>query len=642
MKKTVLLVVTAALATWATGCSSSTSGTSTSGGSTGHTGTTTGSGSSTGGGSTTGASTSSGTSTGSHSGSSSSGSGSSSSSGGSTGGGSSTGGATGGLASVLLVDNDGRPGGSTPDIPLTLADGWLTAAGIPHDIYQEPANGTDQTDIDPQDPQLKGIDTIVWVTGDNWGDGDPTVSNAQQTSLEAWLDEGGKTLVLFSPGSTSSLGVNNWTTAETNTFLTQYVGITNDLSDPSFNVAPSIDLVDSSMPWYPVTGSSTVPAFSGKSWTVENHHADSGSVTDYLAALQPAAGIDVLATVQADPSGSATANATVPVAVGNKAAGKKKTSTVVFVGVSFENLASNLPTGNVQCDFLEAVRTYAALGSAESNCGITLPTGTATSPTLLVDNTFQTTPQTAPIFQNWLTGLGGTYATYTEPTTDYDDVDPSAPGLAGLSTIVWASGSNWGDGTPVISPPQQALLAQWLDEGGKTLVLFTAALPSDFGRNDWSSPETNPFLANYVGLAEDWEGFPVFVATPAPGADQPVDQQSSLVVTGSAGFTGFARKQWTVTNNNQTSGNQISFWNSVVQPLSSTGDVLATVQADPTASGAANSATPMVFGNKHVGAKGTSTIVYVGFTVENVADTIPGMNLQSEFFAAVASYAAVP
>ncbi|MHB8421104.1 MAG: hypothetical protein ACYDCL_23800 [Myxococcales bacterium] len=595
--------------------SSTSAGTSSSGGTTGGSGT---------GGSSTGGTGSSSGSTGGSTGAATSGS---------------TGGGSGGSSSFLLVDNDGQ----STDISLPLFKGWLNAAGIAYDTYVEPANSSDTADVDPSDPQLTGVNKIVYFTGDNYGtDAPPTVSAAQQTLLQAWLDEGGKTLVLFSPGMPADFGQNRWTTAETNPFLTQYCGFAADNENPDwFNGTTAVDLGYDQTAYETVSGGSAA-AFTGKTWTVVNDNQQNPSVRYYTSAVQPATGVVTLATLPADPA-AAGANAPTAVVTLATKVGAKGTSTVLYVGLSVENLSNLIPGQNVQCDFLNAVQTAAALGGTASNCGITVPTGTASSPTLLVDNDAEATDVSLPIFQAWLTGLGGAFTTYTEPTTipyDLADVDPSAPGLAGLNSIIWVNGDNAGvDSPPTVSDPQQALLDAWLDEGGKLLVLFSPGIIADFGRGGWvSQPESNLFLSAYLGFQSDLDNPDVWSTTASQ--DAAVESGSSVVVTGAAGVPAFNSLQWTMVNNNQQNPH-VNFSSAIADPLAANVDVLATLSVDPTDSHA-NAAEPVAIGHKRVGAAGTSTVVWVGFTLENLAGTIPGYNTQAQFLQALASYAAVP
>ena len=120
----------------------------------------------------------------------------------------------------------------------------------------------------------------------------------------------------------------------------------------------------------PVVGS-TNAAFSGQSWAVQslgsNTYYDGGqgpwSVAFDWCAINPASGVDVLATVEVDPTQSDAGNAPTPVIVGArnvKALGMMDThSTVVFVGFTVENIAACGP--NTLQELFGAIQQYAGL-----------------------------------------------------------------------------------------------------------------------------------------------------------------------------------------------------------------------------------------------------------------------------------------
>ncbi len=254
---------------------------------------------------------------------------------------------------LLLVDNDGNtaPSGNA-DPSLTLFQDWLGASVT---TYQEPSDQSDLTDVDNANPTLAGIGTIVFFTGALEND---TVSPAQQTSLQNWLNEGSHTLILFSPGLVYDTGVNSWGSSETNAFLTQVLGAAEDQDDPDIVTAPMTDTPVDETASTIVTGSSAVLAFANEQWTVTSGI----STVNYLfSVIDPVPGVDVLATVSADPGASATANAPAPVVLGRKNIGTAGTSTVVWVGFTVEDIQANLTGFNDLNDFFAAVQNYAAL-----------------------------------------------------------------------------------------------------------------------------------------------------------------------------------------------------------------------------------------------------------------------------------------
>ena len=77
---------------------------------------------------------------------------------------------------------------------------------------------------------------------------------------------------------------------------------------------------------------------------------------------------------------------------------------------------------------------------------------------------------------------------------------PASADLTGYSTIVWYTGEAYGQPQMTVTPAQQAILQAWLDQGNHTLLIFSQNMVYDL-RDDRLElgPETNPFLANYVG-----------------------------------------------------------------------------------------------------------------------------------------------
>jgi hypothetical protein len=73
---------------------------------------------------------------------------------------------------------------------------------------------------------------------------------------------------------------------------------------------------------------------------------------------------------------------------------------------------------------------------------------------------------------------------------------------------------------------------------------------------------------------------------------------------------------------------------SVINPVAGV-DTLATIQADPTQS-ESNGAVAVATGYKVSGTSGMSTVVYVGFSVENLPTT--GASTQASFLADIVSY----
>ena len=175
----------------------------------------------------------------------------------------------------------------------------------------------------------------------------------------------------------------------------------------------------------------------------------------------------------------------------------------------------------------------------------------------------------------------------------------------------------------------------WLDEGCHTLILFAPALVLSAGVNSWGANETNSYLTQYIGAAKDLDNPQVFVAG---AGDQPIDSSMTTSVSGVTGA--FAGQTWSTST---ASGSTASYHFSIIGPAAGV-DTLATVQADPSQGNSAASNVPVAVaaGHKHVGANGSSTVVWVGFTVETIDPTGADPNTLTEFFTAVQNYAGLP
>ncbi len=251
---------------------------------------------------------------------------------------------------------------------------------------------------------------------------------------------------------------------------------------------------------------------------------------------------------------------------------------------------------------------------------------------LLVDNDGVTPGGAAdslPQFQSWLTKVPLTYATYVEPADggDTTDVDATDPSLAGIGTIVYFTG---GLQTNTLSAAQQATLLSWLNAGGHTLILFSPKLVKDTGVNKWQSSETNAFLTQILGAEDDLDDPEAMIST---GVEGPIDWSTATTVTGGT-VTGFSGEQWYL-DNGWVQG--LAYQLSIIEPLPDA-DILATVQADPGDTGT-YAAWPVAIGRKYIGNAGTSTVVWVGFTVEDLEPDQGGFDSPTAFLAAVQAYA---
>jgi hypothetical protein len=259
-------------------------------------------------------------------------------------------------ATTLLVDNDGyTPPNTDTDISLPIYEALLANAGdagIPYQLFQEPSDGSGDTH--PNSTDLAGINTMIFFTGDNYGSGYGTLSSAQQATFSAWLNGGGKTLILFVPAINYDWS-NGWTGPETNTFLT-LIGEVGGAWAPTDDVTDQTIVADAENSGLTVTGAAGTP-FAGLQWQI---NGDVTSLKPDGEAINPATGVTVLATVQADPTGSGS-NSAVAIIIGYKNMGTAGTSTVVLVDTSFENIFSPLTGYNSEIDMFNAILNFTGL-----------------------------------------------------------------------------------------------------------------------------------------------------------------------------------------------------------------------------------------------------------------------------------------
>jgi hypothetical protein len=216
----------------------------------------------------------------------------------------------------------------------------------------------------PSAAALAQYNTVIWFTGANdnytFGAGaDWEVSTDQQEILTAWLDSGGKTLIVFSEfwiaDSYQSDGA-AWTTAASVPFFLSYVPLQGAEPDPYVWSAANGD-VDMEQTNFTVNGSTTVsPGFGGFTWD----EIETGT-SDTVSVVNPATGTDTLATVQSDPLETGNMNITTPVAAGKKKIGAAKTSTAVYVGIPVEDMISGGSFSTQQTFFNGIVLTYAGV-----------------------------------------------------------------------------------------------------------------------------------------------------------------------------------------------------------------------------------------------------------------------------------------
>jgi len=225
------------------------------------------------------------------------------------------------------------------------------------------------------------------------------------------------------------------------------------------------------------------------------------------------------------------------------------------------------------------------------------------------------------LFQVGLTTGGIRYQTFVLPSAGVAP-GPAFAQLQRFTTVVWYTA----DATAqLLSAEQQGALAQWLDTGQKTLLIFSENLLADIGAGGaWTAPNDDAFLTTYLGAA----GWAADGDADVTGTGALSLKGRTYLVDGAAG-TPLAGMQFEIFGNT---------------PLESTADlvnpgpgttVLATTDADPAGTGS-NSATPIIVRRS----VGTSTIIYAGLPIENV-DGAP-RNTSSELVRAILQSAALP
>jgi hypothetical protein len=270
-------------------------------------------------------------------------------------------------------------------------------------------------------------------------------------------------------------------------------------------------------------------------------------------------------------------------------------------------------------------------GADTYTVALPLTVTSASNTTLLVDNdgsanngdpTDTTLPASSSdtLFASLLQGESIGFNTFVcdQSTAGATAADPSLSTIMNYSTIVWYTGPSYGNNV-TMSPSQEAILEGWLDAGNRTLLIFSENLVYDNGNGYWNEGEPDEFLATYLGAAGD-------------AADGDLDHVS-YTATGATG-TAFAGEAFHVIMDSP-----IASTADVINPATGT-DTLVTVVENPAAQLTAATAVPAVVGCKHVGAAGTSTVVYVGMPIEDVLKTTNN-NTAADFFHAALVYTGI-
>lgn len=250
---------------------------------------------------------------------------------------------------VLLVDDDAsennsNTGSTNLSVSDTLFRNLLTAAGVGYDVFVAPHNGNG-----PTFDQMKGYAKVIWYTGVAYGSGATTLTSVDELSLMAYLDQGNRELLLFSPRYTRDISV-DWTGFNTNShpFFTNYLGAKGGLDDPPSRTL-SHGLTGVSYPVAGVTGTVTA----GDAYTVQKDIP----LSTYTSAINPASGTVTLLTAQADPDNTGQDHP-VAVATGRKGVGTAGSSKVVYVGITFENLFETGSANDNKAQLLGQLLSY--------------------------------------------------------------------------------------------------------------------------------------------------------------------------------------------------------------------------------------------------------------------------------------------
>jgi len=240
-----------------------------------------------------------------------------------------------GVASTLLVDGDYSANNQdTTDVNATptpsddLFPGLLLHESVPFNTFVVPYPTTGEAST-PSTADLTGYSTIIWYTGEAYGVPQLTMTAAQQATLEAWLDQGNHTLLIFSQNLVADLRLTDWTGPETNSFLANYIGAVGSSNDGNALHNTTYD----------VSGATGTPFASQIYQVVMDSPLNStGDV------INPATGTDTLATVVENPDNVLDAPVPVAIITGRQSVGAAHSSTVVYAGLPIENVL--MTTGN--------------------------------------------------------------------------------------------------------------------------------------------------------------------------------------------------------------------------------------------------------------------------------------------------------
>lgn len=208
------------------------------------------------------------------------------------------------------------------------------------------------------------------------------------------------------------------------------------------------------------------------------------------------------------------------------------------------------------------------------------------------------------LFRNLLTAAGVGYDVFVVPTHGNG---PTFDQMKGYARVVWYTGNDYSGSTSggTLSSVDELSLKAYLDQGNRELLLFSTEYPFDI-QAGWTSTNSDAFFANYLGAVGGEEN-------PNSHSAGGGLNHRSFPVAGVAG-TVTAGDAYTVQKDIP-----LKTYTSAINPASGT-DTLLTTPADPTNSGT-DSPVAVATGRKGVGTAGSSKVVYVGITLENLFET---------------------
>lgn len=298
------------------------------------------------------------------------------------------------------------------------------------------------------------------------------------------------------------------------------------------------------------------------------------------------------------------------------------TSTTVAAVQATVTLTPPIPPGDY-------VITLEGTGSTSQKSATTPLTLTVTPPvaTLLVDNDASdnndpTNTNPVPstddtLFKALLSDAGIGFATQVINSNGSSSTVPSVSTLANYSTVVWYTGNNHASGAnAAITSAQETALEDWLDVGGKTLLIFSSEMLGNLNYGGWAGPPSDTFVSGYIGaIGGDFDPHSVTYS----GGGIICDGANSFVVSGIA-TTALAGQAFQVVKGTATAVDD-TMCASVLNPAAGTTTLATLPTQDPSsATQLTDAPAAIVTLNSAAGTGATrSKVVYVGFEVGDLS-----------------------